>query len=104
MIKDPIGNYVITGRTYSFQIDTNDFWGDIYTIKLDANHNLLWTSVFQTPFEDEGNAMITTNDGGYLIAGATYSFSTGYDVILLKVDPGGNTSWSKILAGNLNEK
>jgi hypothetical protein len=103
MIRDPLGNYLITGRSYSFLLDTNEIWGDIYTIKLDPSHQLMWTSIFQTTYEDEGNSMVNAPDGGYMIAGNSYSFSGGYDLTLVKLDNNGNLSWSKLLGTPLDD-
>ena len=104
LIETPDGKYVMTGRSYSFSGTSLPFDGDIYTIKLDSSLNLLWTMVFQTSAEDEGNAIANAHGGGYLVAGAVYDSPSGYDIALLMLDTGGAVLWSKRLGTPLNDQ
>lgn len=46
---------------------------------------------------DQGNAVMQTLDGGYMVAGATNSFGAGgLDAYLIKTDAGGNLLWTKL--------
>ncbi|HRZ41893.1 MAG TPA: T9SS type A sorting domain-containing protein [Bacteroidales bacterium] len=103
LIEDPSGNYLVTGRSYSFAGSGVPFSGDMYTIKLDSALNLLWTSVFQTPAEDQGNGIANAHGGGYLVAGSSYGNQGGYDIALVMIDTGGAMVWSKGLATPLND-
>jgi hypothetical protein len=104
LIEDPDGNYIMTGRSYSFSSTPVPMSGDIYTIKLNPSFNIVWTSVFQTPAEDEGNAIANAHGGGYLVAGASYDTIRGYDITLLKLDTGGTVQWSKLMGTPQNDQ
>jgi uncharacterized delta-60 repeat protein len=50
--------------------------------------------------DDRGKSLIQTSDGGYVIAGETYSFGAGgYDVYVVKLDANGNLQWTKTIGG-----
>ena len=96
LIQTSDGGYAITGTTTSFGARE---W-DVYVVKLDATGNLQWTRTIGGPESDEGYSLIQTSDGGYAIAGRTYSFGTGdYDVYVVKLDAHGNLQWTKTIDG-----
>ena len=48
--------------------------------------------------DDEGKSLIQTSDGGYAIAGFTFSFGAGKDdVYVVKLDAYGNLQWTKTI-------
>jgi hypothetical protein len=50
--------------------------------------------------DDDGNSLIQTSDGGYLIAGYTESFGEGEaDVYVVKLDAKGNLQWTRTIGG-----
>ena len=88
LIQTSDGGYAITGTTGSFGAGE----ADVYVVKLDANGNLQWTKTIGGPEYDRGESLIQTSDGGYAIAGFTYSFGAGWaDVYVVKLDKNGNT-------------
>jgi hypothetical protein len=96
LIQTSDGGYVIAGATRSFGAGD---W-DVYVVKLDANGNLQWTKTIGGPETEEGNSLIQTSDGGYVIAGATNSSGAGYvDFYVVKLDADGNLQWTKTIGG-----
>jgi len=100
LIQTSDGGYAIAGSTGSFGAG----WYDVYAVKLDANGNLQWTKTIGGKKEDGGFSLIQTSDGGYAIAGYTFSFGAGEaDVYVVKLDANGNLQWTKTIGGPGNE-
>jgi len=95
------GGYIITGFTYSFSRG----FGDIYLIKTDAKGDTLWTRNYGGGGEDWGVSVQQTSDGGYIIAGFTWSFGTrdNWDVYLVKTDTKGDTLWTRTYGGGKDD-
>ncbi|MBI3500659.1 MAG: T9SS type A sorting domain-containing protein [Bacteroidetes bacterium] len=96
------GGYIITGETYI----TGGGISDMYLIKTDSNGSLQWTKIFGGSSNDEGGyAVEETNDGGFIIAGETRSFGSGYlDVYLVKTTSSGILQWSKTFGGTGSDR
>ena len=90
------GGYVIAGSTRSFGAGGND----AYLIKTDSLGDTLWTKAYGGALNDYGYSVQQTTDGGYVIAGYTYSFGAGnYDFYLIKTDSLGDTLWTRSYGG-----
>jgi hypothetical protein len=84
------GGFIISGESDSF---TNSWDNDVYLIKTDINGDTLWTKTFGSGGEDKGWSVQQTTDGGYIIAGQTFSYETNSaDIYLIKTDDKGNIS------------
>ncbi len=85
--QTPDGGYVIAGWTESFGAGISD----VYLIRTNASGDTLWTKTYGGTSVDRGYSVQQTADGGYIVAGYTYSFGTGdNDVYLIKTDSQGD--------------
>ncbi|MCX6842354.1 MAG: T9SS type A sorting domain-containing protein [candidate division WOR-3 bacterium] len=54
---------------------------------------------------DFGYSVQQTTDGGYIVAGLTYSYGAGFaDVFLVRTDANGNTLWTKTYGGTMGDE
>ena len=88
------GGYIICGETYIDGINKCD----ILLLKTDSNGELLWEKIFGSYFDDRGWSVQQTTDGGYIIAGDTFT-GPNVDGLLIKTDNNGDTEWSKTYGG-----
>ncbi|MFA6324974.1 MAG: T9SS type A sorting domain-containing protein [Candidatus Paceibacterota bacterium] len=102
------GGYVVVGFTCSNNGDVISTQGgsDYWILKLDASGNILWQKTYGGVENDRAYSVEQTTDGGYIVAGISYS-SYGdvmgnygmSDCWILKLDASGNILWQKILGG-----
>jgi len=90
------GGYIVAGWTESYAPGT----ADILVLKLDSNGNKLWDKTYGGSINDEANSIQQTQDGGYIVAGWTWSYGAGgEDIWVLKLDSNGNKLWDKTYGG-----
>ena len=90
------GGYIVAGSTGSFGAGANDF----YIIKLDKNGNKEWERTYGGKYNDKAYSIQQTKDGGYIVAGETWSFEKGTnDFYILKLDKDGNKVWERTYKG-----
>jgi hypothetical protein len=90
------GGFIVAGKTSSSGAGVLD----VYLIKTDASGTLEWEKTYGGIYNDFGNSALQTTDGGFIIAGYTYSYGAGdTDVYLIKTDSNGNHEWEKTYGG-----
>ena len=90
------GGYTLAGHSSSFGSGSLD----VYLVKTDASGNMMWSRAFGGTGTDYAYSIVSTSDGGYIIAGATNSSGAGRnDVYLIKTDANGNMQWSRTYGG-----
>jgi len=95
------GGFIITGLTYSYGNGGEN--ADVYLVKTDMNGTELWSKTFGGSEYDLGYSVEETLDGGFIVAGYTYSYGNGgenADVYLVKTDMNGTELWSKTFGGS----
>ena len=77
----------------------------INLVKTDGDGNLIWARRFGC-FDEEGYAVVQTNDGGYAVTGTgSGCVATGFDhgnAFLIKVDSVGENQWCNLYSRNEN--
>lgn len=102
------GGFIVAGESNSIDHDISANYGknDYWLLKLDSIGNIEWNKNYGGSEADNAAAVITTTDGGYLIAGESHS--TDHDVTvnygngdfwLVKVDNSGAVQWEKNYGG-----
>jgi len=96
------GGYIITG----FTGDSSSIYGELLLIKTNANGNKQWQKTFGGDKGDTGYFVKQTSDGGYIVTGQTYSYSSGLydsDLWLVRTNSNGNLKWHESFGGENSE-
>jgi len=89
--------FIIVGYTKSFGVGNND----VYLVRTDISGNSIWEKTFGGSKDDMGRSVQQTSDGGFIVAGSTFSFGAGLDgIYLIKTDATGNKTWEKTFGDN----
>lgn len=93
--------YIIVG---SIEIEKKRW--DACLIKIDKEGNELWTKTFGGNDDDMANCVEKTKDGGFVLAGYSYSYAkTGsHDAWVVKVDAKGETVWENTFGGGSSDE
>jgi uncharacterized delta-60 repeat protein len=90
------GGVIIAGLTESYGQGNED----VYFLKLNANGKVLAESAIGGSGDDYASAIARTNDGNYVLGGASESFGdNGFDFYYIKLSPSGALLWEKTLGG-----
>jgi hypothetical protein len=95
------GGYITGGWT---NVSFNGVNYDSLLIKLSAGGDTEWQNTYGGAYSDQATSILQTDDGGYLMAGWTYSFSHGdRDIWVLKLRPDGELQWQQLYDGGKND-
>jgi hypothetical protein len=101
------GSYIIAGVLESSDSDVTGGGYDFWIVKLDSLGTLQWQKSLGGSDNDEAKSIQQTSDGGYIIAGSSFSNNgdvTGnhgnQDYWIVKLDSLGTIQWQKSLGGS----
>ncbi len=90
------GGIVAIGKTRSYGSEQSD----LTVMKYDAKGKLIWHKIYGFKYYDYGNAVATTRDGGFILAGGTNSLGEGnHSVYILALNRAGELIWSHVYGG-----
>jgi hypothetical protein len=102
------GGYFVVGEASANNGDVTGHHGgyDIWAVKLNEIGEIEWQKALGGSDEEFGKSAQQTDDGGYIIAGATQSTNGdvigndgGLDIWVVKLTPDGSMEWQKTLGG-----
>jgi len=96
-IQTSDGGYITAGYTTSFGAG---HW-DLFLVKFNSSGAVEWSRAVGGTSPDAGWSVVQTTDGGYAVAGETYSYSTedNSDLFLVKFSSSGDVEWSRAIDG-----
>lgn len=94
------GGYIVAGSTRSFSAGADDMW----ILRLDSFGNVVWQKAFGGTSSESAYSVQQTSDGGFIVAGRTYSVGAGLaDVWVIKLNSFGAITWQKVYGGPAND-
>ncbi len=95
--------YIISGSTYSYGVNTPS-QRNSWLIKTDFRGMEQWNKIFGGSSIEYGYSVQQTSDGGYVLAGTTWSYGPGgADGWLIKTDSSDVESWERTWGGTSND-
>ncbi|QEC41238.1 BACON domain-containing protein [Pseudobacter ginsenosidimutans] len=101
------GGILVAGVTRSNNGDVSGLKGndDAWVFKTDVNGNLLWQKTYGGTGWDEGNCILATTDGGFVLTGKAGSTDGDFagagnkNLFFLKANSSGVVSWVRLYGG-----
>jgi hypothetical protein len=88
--------FIICGTTCSY----SNVFSAAYLIKTNSNGDTIWTRTYEEKDYNNASSIITTHDGGFLLAGiAETGGALGADGLVIRTNSNGDTLWMKIYGG-----
>lgn len=93
----PSGGFALAGRTSSIGAG----WADYWLVRTDADGHHVWDNTYGGPEDDEAGALAALDDGGFVLAGQTWSKGAGWaDFWLVRTDAAGAPEWDQTFGGS----
>lgn len=93
--------YIAVGLAESFGADNDQ---DIYVVRTDIDGTLIWSKIYDEGIKEQANAIIQTEDKGFLIVGDIVDEAGASEkVYLLKISKKGKFEWSRKYPSNARE-
>jgi hypothetical protein len=89
------GGFALAGYTQSFGGGTQSSW----LIKTDSFGNMEWNRTYGEEGMVYASSLVSTSDGGFALAGETFSEDRLFDFSLVKTDEDGNLQWTQTYGG-----
>lgn len=90
------GGYIVGGQTSSFGAGSSDIW----VLKLAGDGTIVWQKTYGGTGIEYFADLQPTSDGGYIVAGTTYSYGHGScNAWILKLNQDGGIGWQKTYGG-----
>ena len=111
LVQTSDGGYMVTGWTDSNDGNVTGHHGtsnsDLWVLKLNSDGTLNWNNCYGGSSDDDGAAIVKTQDGNFYVAGTTYSTSgdvsgnhgTYADFWVIKIGPSGTLLGQKCIGG-----
>jgi hypothetical protein len=107
-VRSADGSYVLAGTTISGSGSSGNT--DVWVLQLDRQGKMLWQKTFGGSAYDGAYSVAATKDGGFVIAGYTYSndgdITTHHgnsDAWILRLDKNGNKLWQSTAGGSASD-
>jgi len=90
------GGYIISGNSDYYESEPMD----VYLLKLNSLGEKEWDTKFkENIFYDYGNSVKETDDGGFIICGASKFHESSNEIYFVKTDAKGKLEWKKLFGG-----
>ena len=101
LVETRDGNFVVAGYTRDSLTGARNAW----VFALNRHGEQMWSRTYGGEQADEARAIIQTRDGGFALAGYSYSYARGEsDMWVLRLDAVGQERWQKTYGGRGTEQ
>ena len=93
-----------SGFVLAGSADSDDSGSQAFLVRTNSTGAQQWVKYFGGSYNDEARSLVRTSDGGYALAGFTWSSGAGQsDFWLVKADGSGEQEWERTFGGVLRD-